>query len=310
MLPLSAKGAKAIGLVDAVYAWDPAARLDRPDTMHKELVTKLLERHEGGTVEADACAPWCASPDIAVKGSPGPTRSIADVMCASKLAYFADSRSDWLLPPLLHYRTEELSQMLLDCFHPFRSKRYHSRRRAFIRKVKCDKTPTRYMTHMNEGLDPEDTEGFDHVGPWLRGREWGYVGQPPPISLLTSAWTAIPMFIDWTYKFDKTLTPGQLKRKRLLAVKIAEEAYSLQADYSDVPRMTTSWSSSTLGDIIESPQTTAVEHFGPSPESSPPKLIWDLPPPSRAVVKSKEPESNQPTMYPCFFQDPATQSAS
>ncbi len=76
-------------------------------------------------------------------------------------------------PPLVHYRNEELSQTLLDCFHPSRSKRYHERRYRFIRKVKAEKTASRYAT-LTAGtvLDIEETPAFDDAPGWIRGEEW------------------------------------------------------------------------------------------------------------------------------------------
>lgn len=307
MLPLSARQAHGIGLVDAVYSWNSKSRTDQPDHLHERLVATLLRPRQGVIRGPEGCGPWAAIPDATRNATNKPETSIADVMCASKVIYFAHARSEWTLPPLLHFRNEELSQMLLDSFHPTRSLRYHTRRRAFIRKVKCGKTPTRYMTHMSDGPDPEETEEFDHVGPWHRGQEWAFVGQLPPTTLATSAWTMVPLFTSWGYEFDHTLTAEQLYVKRLLLVSRAKGTASPPNGSDGVPEMISSISSSTLGDIINSPLAKALERLGSSPESSPPRLIRDLPPTSTTKIPNPEVEEEK-TMYPCFFQDPAPQS--
>jgi hypothetical protein len=88
-----------------------------------------------------------------------------------------------------------LSQMLLDCFHPIRSKRYHDRRRAFIRKIKCGKTPTRYRWNVAPGdRDEEETAAFDDAPNHSRGDEWGWVHALTPKSLKTSLWTQVALY--------------------------------------------------------------------------------------------------------------------
>jgi len=86
--------------------------------------------------------------------------------------------------------------MLLDSFHPTRSGRYHTRRYAFIRKIKCSNTPTRYATHLSgKGFkDEEEEEAFDEAEAWVRGEEWGWVGMEAPKSMDTSEITRINLF--------------------------------------------------------------------------------------------------------------------
>jgi hypothetical protein len=113
---------------------------------------------------------------------------LLDSMCASKAAFFASHR------PLLDYRNEELSQMLLDSFHPVRSNRYHSRREAFIRKYKSTATPARYARALADGADEEDGPEFDDAPGWQRGTEWAFAGLPTPTSIATSADTRVNLY--------------------------------------------------------------------------------------------------------------------
>lgn len=84
--------------------------------------------------------------------------------------------------------------MLLDCFHPIRSKRYHERRYRFIRKVKANSTPSRYAAHFSPVSDVEETPAFDDAPGWIRGDEWGWVGLVTPPSLATSEKTRIDLW--------------------------------------------------------------------------------------------------------------------
>lgn len=87
--------------------------------------------------------------------------------------------------------------MLLDSFHPIRSKRYHTRREAFIRKYKSTTTPARYARSLAEGKkDEEDLPSFDDAEGWVRGEEWGWVGMDVPTSLSTSERTRVDLYPD------------------------------------------------------------------------------------------------------------------
>ena len=94
---------------------------------------------------------------------------------------------------MVHYRNEELSQMLLDCFHPARSMRYTAPREKFARKIKVPVTPARYATAEGR-TDPASTPAFDDAPGWIRGEEWAYVALPAPESIKTSASLQIPLF--------------------------------------------------------------------------------------------------------------------
>lgn len=62
-------------------------------------------------------------------------------------------------------RIEELREMSLDFFSP-RSRRYHSRRSDFVRKVKPKATPLRFALHRRDDeshLDEEERDDFDSI---------------------------------------------------------------------------------------------------------------------------------------------------
>jgi enoyl-CoA hydratase/carnithine racemase len=61
-------------------------------------------------------------------------------------------------------RTNELGEMSKDFWSP-RSIRYHSRRSAFVRKVKASKTPLRFAQHRRKDgeVDEEESDSFDLI---------------------------------------------------------------------------------------------------------------------------------------------------
>jgi hypothetical protein len=181
MLPQSSAESRRTGLVDIEVGTFAQTR----DESHLEFVDQLkhLLTAPSTSSAAPACAPWCR-PAI-------PGANLIAAMCHAKREAYTSRPT-----PLLHYRNEELSQMLLDCKHPTRSQRYHTRRYAFIRKVKNakTKTPARYMGPLAGAPDEEELEHFDQAPGWVRGEEWGWVGLPTPPSLVTSESTRIPLY--------------------------------------------------------------------------------------------------------------------
>lgn len=308
MLPISATEARSIGLVDQVYEWDPSEPHGVPELFIKDLVQQLFSRFCEETVNS---APWVESTTLPMDsmGEDGRPPLLIDYMCQNKRDFFARERTPFNNPPLVHYRNEELSQMLLDCFHPTRSLRYHTRRRAFIRKFKTEKTPTRYMSHFHDCPDPEDTECFDDTGPWRRGDEWRYIEELPPASLETSAWTRVPLFPDPLRQFDYQLTQAERVAQRQDIVRTIQEyeASLVDADVAPEPGMTSSISNSTIGDILQSPQSSPVDLPASTTETEGAKQIAETEQslktsesgPVTKVVESVE------TIHPCFFNDPA-----
>ena len=192
MLPMSTAEAHAIGLIDIEVAATTSLRHDVQSSCINQ-IHAILEASSTEIMDGSfTCAPW-SSYNSVQKGASPPRRRMSLVQFMSENKALAYRYRDY--PPLLHYRFEELSQMLLDCFHPIRSKRYHERRYRFIRKVKAEKTPYRYAAHVVSAVpESEDTAEFDDAPDWTRGEEWGWVEMETPTSLSTSEKTRIDLW--------------------------------------------------------------------------------------------------------------------
>ncbi|WVR08307.1 hypothetical protein IAU60_005360 [Kwoniella sp. DSM 27419] len=190
MKPIHSALALSFGLIDMEIGTASVTPVESEplcvDTVRLLVTLTTSELSEG----AVRCAPWC-SPNVLNDATiPAEPTALTSFMCANKLATYANRD----FPPLQHYRNKELSQMLLDCFHPVRSQRYHSRRYKFVRKVKATVTPARYMLHGTDRVrDEEDTKEFDDAPGWVRGEEWSWVGMNAPQSLETSEKTRVDM---------------------------------------------------------------------------------------------------------------------
>jgi hypothetical protein len=188
MLPMSANAAAQIGLVDLVIT-RPDDDTWAPHAVHDELWEDRIVTLCMPDVHVRA-APWCSP----FRPDEDTTFLNLEMMVKNKVEYYTNGRAIFTRPPLLHYRNEELSQMLLDCFHPTRAERYHSRRRAFIGKVKCGKTPSRYAP-VAMITDEENLLRFDQIEEdWVRGSEWHFVNMAAPMSLHFSAWTRVCLY--------------------------------------------------------------------------------------------------------------------
>ncbi|KAK8849425.1 hypothetical protein IAR55_004757 [Kwoniella newhampshirensis] len=192
MKPLNSDIAHTYGLIDMQIGSASQTQAET-EPLFVDSVRAILSGTSKNLVSANAtlrCAPW-ATYKSKQAGSPLDTSlPLVQFMCNNKSTNYRDRD----FPPLLHYRNEELSQMLLDSFHPVRSKRYHSRRYKFIRKIKAESTPARYMLHGDAKPDPEDLPGFDDAPGWKRGEEWAWAGLDTPDSLKTSEKTRIDMW--------------------------------------------------------------------------------------------------------------------
>ncbi|WVQ79524.1 hypothetical protein IAT38_001623 [Cryptococcus sp. DSM 104549] len=183
MKPLSTSLAASYGLVDLELGTSSSS-LPATEPIFISTLRSLLSAPSFSPIP---CAPWC-------RPAPAAGRPLLDAMSAEKLyTYTSRTRA---FPPLQHFRQEELSQMLLDSFHPVRSVRYNTRREKFIRKLKAGDTPARYMLHGRGGRgekDEEDEEAFDDAPGWKRGEEWAWAGEEVPPSLSTSENLRIPL---------------------------------------------------------------------------------------------------------------------
>jgi len=182
MLPLSANRACELGLVDVVLGGR-----DTPGATSEALMVEYVRTLAGAPAAALGTgnfpsAPWTKpSPTVM---APMDADSLVDRICENKRQRYESASHI----PLVNYRHEELSQMLLDSFHPARSQRYHSRRIKFVRKVKAEATPTRFCQHrLHAKRDEEELPEFDNAPGWVRGEEWSWVGLQTPSSMSTSA---------------------------------------------------------------------------------------------------------------------------
>ena len=179
MLPQSSSKSLRTGLVDIEVGTYSQTRSETLPLFMSEIRNLLSAKADMTT----PCAPWCKPTER--------SGTMLQAMTRAKKAFYSKSQM-----PLLHYRNEELSQMILDSKHPVRSKRYHIRRYAFIRKVKNQhtKTPSRYLGGLALERDEEELESFDHAPGWTRGDEWAWVGLSTPKSMATSECTRIRLY--------------------------------------------------------------------------------------------------------------------
>ncbi|CAK9785842.1 ClpP/crotonase [Cutaneotrichosporon oleaginosum] len=181
MLPLSAIRSRELGLVDVVVGGR-----DTPQAESEALMIKFLRNLAVAPAAALGSpeypsAPWTKA--IAGAESSKTAQTLVDLMADNKRRRYESANHT----PLVHYRHEELSQMLLDSFHPHRSQRYHTRRIKFVRKVKAEGTPTRFNHHrVHLTRDEEEGASFDDAPGWIRGEEWSWVGLQTPSSMATS----------------------------------------------------------------------------------------------------------------------------
>lgn len=195
MKPLNTSLAQSYGLIDSQIGSSSQTVLEA-EPLFVEAVTSFLTAKTSSA--SFSSAPWACRSPLTAENKGASTKLWIDDMCTTKLCTYTTSRA---FPPLHHYRIEELSQMLLDSFHPIRSHRYHTRRSRFVRKLKATGTPARYKLHSvigheGEGAaqDEEDKETFDEAPGWERGEEWGWVGTEVPESLKTSQMLRIPLY--------------------------------------------------------------------------------------------------------------------
>lgn len=181
MLPLLPIRSRELGLVDAVLSGYDTSAAETLALMTKYIRTLVSASSSALGSGHFQTAPWSRA-SLAL-----PSRQLiplVDRMCENKRMQYESAKHI----PLIHYPNEELSQMLLDSFHPVRSQRYHTRRLKFARKVKAEGTPTRFVSHRAHAkLDEEEIAEFDDVDGWVHGEEWLWLGLQAPESMATSA---------------------------------------------------------------------------------------------------------------------------
>ncbi|TXT06138.1 hypothetical protein VHUM_03611 [Vanrija humicola] len=265
MLPLSAVRARELGLVDVVIGGRDIAS-QQAEVQIVDFVRSLAAAPATafGTSEF-ASAPWTL-PVTGWGGAPSHTQSLVARLCDNKRRRYALETHI----PLVHYRHEELSQMLLDSFHPIRSQRYHTRRIKFVRKVKAEGTPTRYVNHrMIITPDEEESPRFDDAPAWVRGEEWSWVGLQTPASMATSQ----SLLID----FAAPLTPLASTRNQDSASSGSEPSNDIRTD---------------AGSNVASP---AVVEDGSRRVASARSLSLSRSPPSRPLLRASSTSPSSPT---------------
>lgn len=225
MLPLSAIRSRELGLVDVVVGGrDTAAH--ESDRMIIDFLASFASAPAAslGSPEFPS-APWTKTfPDSV----PTTARTLVDIMCDNKRRRYESASH----VPLVNFRHEELSQMLLDSFHPIRSQRYHTRRIKFVRKVKAEGTPTRFCSHrLHAELDEEETAAFDDAPGWVRGEEWSWVGLQTPPSMATSQ----NLLID----FSATVPPLSSRRMSQASSSGSEPSADIRTDHGSAENVST-----------------------------------------------------------------------
>ncbi|PWZ00706.1 hypothetical protein BCV70DRAFT_199974 [Testicularia cyperi] len=171
MLPMSSTEAKSIGLVDHVVAntaMDSTALLGEIRVLVDQVMDAKLAHHaeSASTSILRSGAPWTRSLH---RGSSDSSQSLAEAVLDNKARYlahlFADQSADSAALSVeqnfLRYRHNELAQMTLDFFHPFRNQRFASRCTGFVRKLVPDATPFRFALHRRvarAGLEWSETQ--------------------------------------------------------------------------------------------------------------------------------------------------------
>lgn len=266
MLPLSAIRARELGLVDVVLG-----DRDTPVATSEGLIVEYVRGIAGapglslGSSQYPS-APWTKTHSTVDSSS----FSLTDLMCENK-------RRRYEMPqhtPLVNYRHEELSQMLLDSFHPHRSQRYHTRRIKFVRKVKADGTPTRFVNHRIVVPDEEESPGFDDAPGWVRGEEWSWVGLQTPASMATSS----SLLIDFAAPVAP-LAPA-LKRSSSQGSSGSEPSHDIRTDYGSAV------ATPVVASYAESPASTVAYNNSPQAKQRAIPSAFRQPTPVAAPARS------------------------
>ncbi|WVQ96408.1 hypothetical protein IAU59_003513 [Kwoniella sp. CBS 9459] len=282
MKPLNTSVAREYGLID-IGIGSATQTVNETEPLFITSVRTILSTTTDAFFSPSSrlrCAPWCSPNHLNKATQPSEAIPLVDFLCSNKLETYANRD----FPPLLHYRNEELSQMLLDSFHPIRSERYHSRRYKFIRKVKADSTPARYMLHASK-KDEEDTKEFDDAPGWIRGAEWAWAGLHTPASLQTSEGTRIDIFNtgDASSEVEKTSTVPVIEEVHSGSVEkeFRDGAFTVpmgERKHSEAPTMSTlpSLHASGLGTAMSPTSSSSGSELGgpttPHLDLSPTKL--------------------------------------
>ena len=174
MTPISAYDARSIGLVDHVLP-GYGALLDTRIRNHVKAVVRSSAPSSPNSSPNSSPTSRSTSRNILGNRSSTPSlkkkSSVASLNGTSSGPRYAPgawkSNADITPHGLNLARATELGEMSRDFWSP-RSERYHSRREAFVRKMKATSTPLRFAKHRRSEadagkLDEEETDEYDSV---------------------------------------------------------------------------------------------------------------------------------------------------
>lgn len=181
MTPLSAYDARAMGVVDHVLPGH-GALLETRIKNHVRAVVRSIGMHRGAA----------------------PNNSNGRITQSNYLPGAWKAHADLTPAGLARARAAELGEMACDFWSP-RSVRYHSRRAAFVRKMKAQSTPLRFAEHRRvvggtRLVDEEETDEFDSVAYFAakaaKKVEARVADQLRALTLAAAATTTIPQVED------------------------------------------------------------------------------------------------------------------
>lgn len=162
MTPISAYDARSMGVVDHVLPGH-GVLLETRIKNHVKAVVRSIGMHRGTTSTTTTTTPHINNGSI-INGT--------GTILTTNTRYLPGAwkaHADLTGPGLARARATELGEMARDFWSP-RSVRYHSRRAAFVRKMKPVATPLRFAEHRRGGtdtepihMDEEETDDFDSV---------------------------------------------------------------------------------------------------------------------------------------------------
>lgn len=179
LYPISAAQAQAIGLIDHTTGTFSMTPQEINAQMRSLVIAIANAPSSSPLAQSLKPAPWARCSHDHAPHVDGASLPLTEVWTRNQVCYMSH-----LPMPLAQMRQVEEEEMTIDGFDPVRSKRYHTRRYAFVRKVKAKSTPLRYARHA-QGVDEETTDAFDRTHPdYQVGMYWSEAGLETPVHLL------------------------------------------------------------------------------------------------------------------------------
>ena len=179
LYPVSAAQAQAIGLIDHTTGTFSMTPQEINEQMRSLVIAIANAPSSSPLAQSLKPAPWARCSHDHAPHIEGASLPLTEVWTRNQVCYMSH-----LPMPVAQMRQVEEEEMTIDGFDPVRSKRYHTRRYAFVRKVKAKSTPFRYARHA-QGVDEETTDAFDRTHPeYQAGMYWPAAGLETPAHLL------------------------------------------------------------------------------------------------------------------------------